>query len=120
MLCVELDFFVLTRREDGMTLIRPGMAANHFFASAKQVFYVSGAGDTVIATFAASLAGGLSLSDAMLLANTSAGVFVGKVGTSPIVLQKLLDVMEDEETRETSGKISSLSLILRRAEKWRR
>ena len=72
---------LVTRAEDGMTLIEDGRV-RHFPAEAAQVYDVSGAGDTVVATLAAGLAAGLDLPLAVRLANVAAGVVVGKVGSA--------------------------------------
>jgi D-beta-D-heptose 7-phosphate kinase/D-beta-D-heptose 1-phosphate adenosyltransferase len=117
---LELDFLVLTRSEEGMTLLEPGKAPVDFPAIAKQVFDVSGAGDTVIATIAASLAGRLALPDAMFLANTAASVVVGKVGTAPILSKELLDVLQEEDILEQAGKVCELEVLLQRIDRWRR
>ena len=81
---------LITRGEEGMSLVERGR--NSFFhipALARQVFDVTGAGDTVIGTLAAGMGTGASLRDAALLANIAAGVVVGEVGTAPITLEKL-------------------------------
>lgn len=81
---------LITRGEEGMSLIERGRnAAFHIPALARQVFDVTGAGDTVIGAVAVGLAAGAPLRDAALLANIAAGVVVGEVGTSPITLEKL-------------------------------
>jgi D-beta-D-heptose 7-phosphate kinase/D-beta-D-heptose 1-phosphate adenosyltransferase len=116
---LELDFFVLTRSEEGITLIEPGKESSHFPVHAKQVFDVSGAGDTVIATIAACLAGRVSHSDAMILANTAASVVVGKVGTAPILSKELLDVLQEENILGQAGKVCELDVLLQRIDKWR-
>ena len=72
---------LVTRAEDGMSLIGEGEPL-HFPAEAADVFDVSGAGDTVVATLAAGMAAGLDLAIAVRLANIAAGVVVGKVGTA--------------------------------------
>ena len=72
---------LVTRSEDGMTLV-DDEGAHHFPAEAAEVFDVSGAGDTVVATLAAGLAAGLDTKVAVRLANIAAGVVVGKVGTA--------------------------------------
>ena len=72
---------LVTRAEDGMTLVDAD-GAQHFPAEAADVFDVSGAGDTVVATLAAGLAAGLELRVAARLANIAAGIVVGKVGTA--------------------------------------
>lgn len=83
-----LDALLLTRSEEGMTLFAP-QGATHEPAHAREVYDVSGAGDTVIATLAVMLASGLSLADAMRWANRAAGVVVGKLGTATCTLEEL-------------------------------
>lgn len=80
----DLGAILITRSENGMTLIREGVEPFHLATKAKEVFDVTGAGDTVIALLGASLAGGSSFEDACVLANTGAGVVVGKIGTSTV------------------------------------
>ncbi len=85
---LKLDTVLLTRSEDGMTLFgASGMV--HEPALAREVYDVSGAGDTVIATLAVMLASGLDLAAAMRLANRAAGVVVGKLGTATCTLAEL-------------------------------
>jgi len=78
-----LGHLLVTRSEKGMTLFGPGSAL-HVHTEAREVFDVSGAGDTVIGTLAAALAASLSLEQAVALANSAAGIVVGKAGTVPI------------------------------------
>jgi D-beta-D-heptose 7-phosphate kinase/D-beta-D-heptose 1-phosphate adenosyltransferase len=73
---------LVTRGEHGMTLFERGRAPLHVPTAAREVFDVTGAGDTVIATMALALAAGASLPEAAVLANAAAGVVVGKVGTA--------------------------------------
>ena len=75
---------LVTRGADGMTLYRGGRAVHHVPATAREVFDVTGAGDTVVATLALALAAGESLEDAMLLASAAAGISVSKRGTSTV------------------------------------
>lgn len=76
-----LAALLLTRSEEGMTLFSDD-GESHEPAQAREVFDVSGAGDTVIATLAVMLASGLSLPAAMKVANRAAGIVVGKLGTA--------------------------------------
>ncbi|WP_434356955.1 bifunctional D-glycero-beta-D-manno-heptose-7-phosphate kinase/D-glycero-beta-D-manno-heptose 1-phosphate adenylyltransferase HldE [Parasalinivibrio latis] len=80
----ELDALLVTRSENGMSLIRPGQEPLHLPTLAKEVYDVTGAGDTVISVLAASLAAGSSMDIACALANAAAGVVVGKLGTSTL------------------------------------
>jgi rfaE bifunctional protein kinase chain/domain len=83
-----LQGLLVTRSEEGMTLYRES-GKLHFPTRAKEVFDVSGAGDTVIAVFGALVAGGFSLEEASSLANKAAGVVVGKVGTATVTFDEL-------------------------------
>jgi rfaE bifunctional protein kinase chain/domain len=78
---LKLEALLLTRGEDGMTLFRAGRAVN-VRAEAREVYDVTGAGDTVIATLAVMLAAGASLESAVRTANRAAGIVVGKLGTA--------------------------------------
>jgi rfaE bifunctional protein kinase chain/domain len=76
-----LEALLVTRGEEGMTLFRPGRRV-HIDTEAREVFDVSGAGDTVIASLAVMLAAGASLEAAVKTANRAAGIVVGKFGTA--------------------------------------
>ncbi len=83
-----IEALLLTRSEEGMTLFT-AEKETHESAMAREVYDVSGAGDTVIATLAVMLASGLSMADAMRWANRAAGVVVGKLGTATCTLEEL-------------------------------
>lgn len=85
---LALDAVLLTRSEEGMTLFAADETI-HEPAQAREVYDVSGAGDTVIATLAVMLAAGRPLPEAMRLANRAAGVVVGKLGTATCSLEEL-------------------------------
>jgi len=85
---LELDALLVTRSEEGMTLFHDKGVA-HEPALAREVYDVSGAGDTVIATLAVMLGSGLALSDGLSLANRAAGIVVGKLGTAVATLDEL-------------------------------
>lgn len=85
---LKLEALLLTRSEEGMTLFDAQGELN-VSAQAREVFDVTGAGDTVIATLAALVAAGLSLREAMPLANKAGGVVVGKFGTATVSYQEL-------------------------------
>ncbi|TNF35630.1 MAG: bifunctional D-glycero-beta-D-manno-heptose-7-phosphate kinase/D-glycero-beta-D-manno-heptose 1-phosphate adenylyltransferase HldE [Gammaproteobacteria bacterium] len=86
---LSLQALLVTRGEHGMTLIRPGQPELHLPARAREVFDVTGAGDTVIAVLAAALAAGEDLPNAVGLANTAAGIVVGKLGTATVSAPEL-------------------------------
>jgi rfaE bifunctional protein kinase chain/domain len=85
-----LGALLLTRSEEGMTLFSPGRAV-HMAAQAREVFDVSGAGDTVIATLGVMLGGGIALVDAVAAANRAGGIVVGKLGTAVVTPEELFD-----------------------------
>lgn len=90
---------VVTRSEKGMTLVGEKRTVIHCPASALEVFDVSGAGDTAAATLLAAAAGGLSLAEAIYMANRAAGIVVGKVGTYPVHRDELLkDLLAEERS----------------------
>lgn len=107
---LELDALLITRSEKGMTLIRSAEPAVHLPTRAREVFDVTGAGDTVIATLAASVASGLSLVDATKLANLAASVVVGKVGTATVTVHELRTAMRQLSDVE-QGIVSEERLI---------
>jgi D-glycero-beta-D-manno-heptose-7-phosphate kinase len=85
---LDLGALLLTRSEEGMTLFTAD-GSFHVPAQAREVFDVSGAGDTVIATLACAVGSGMSLPDSVTLANKAGGVVVGKLGTAVILPEEL-------------------------------
>lgn len=81
---IELKALLVTRSEKGMTLLHPEQPPFHLPTEAKEVFDVTGAGDTVISVLATALADGRSFEEACYLANVAAGIVVGKLGTSTV------------------------------------
>lgn len=84
---------VVTEGKDGMTLLRPEAPEEHFPSFAREVYDVTGAGDTALATLAVALAAGAALGDAVWLANLAAGLAVGESGTVAISREKLAKAM---------------------------
>lgn len=87
---LELSALLITRSENGMTLLRKDQQELHLPTQAKEVFDVTGAGDTVIATLALAIAANTSFSQASALANIAASVVVAKIGTSTVSEAELL------------------------------
>jgi D-glycero-beta-D-manno-heptose-7-phosphate kinase len=83
-----LDALLLTRSDEGMSLYTADQVL-HMRAAAREVFDVSGAGDTVIATMAAMLGAGMTLGDAVQTANRAGGIVVGKLGTATVTREEL-------------------------------
>jgi rfaE bifunctional protein kinase chain/domain len=91
---LRIGALLITRSEEGMTLYRPGRRL-HVAAQAREVYDVSGAGDTVIATLGVMLARGADLEDAVRLANRAAGIVVGKFGTAVVRPEELFAASVD-------------------------
>ncbi|RJG23904.1 D-glycero-beta-D-manno-heptose-7-phosphate kinase [Massilia cavernae] len=85
---LRLDALLLTRSEEGMSLYTANEVL-HVHADAREVFDVSGAGDTVIATMAAMLGAGMTMADAIMTANRAGGIVVGKLGTATVTREEL-------------------------------
>jgi D-beta-D-heptose 7-phosphate kinase/D-beta-D-heptose 1-phosphate adenosyltransferase len=115
---LDLQFFVVTRGDEGISLIDDH--AHLLPATAKQVFDVSGAGDTVIATLAAGLMHDLSPLESLQLANIAAGVVVGKVGTVPITRDDLIEALTSEQSSEQAHKVCDLAQLQQKVESWRK
>ncbi len=100
----NLECLLLTRGSKGMCVADSDTPPLFIPTKAREVFDVSGAGDTVIATFAAGMSAGLSFRKAAELANTAAGVVVGKVGTQPVTSTELeLAIKSGNETPKITG-----------------
>jgi len=108
-----------TRSADGMTLVSKDRAPLHFKAEAREVFDVSGAGDTVVATLALALAGGADLSDAASLANTAAGIVVGKAGTATVSAAELARALHHQDLGHAEAKLSDLDRAIAKVALWR-
>ena len=113
-LCAELglEALLVTRSEQGMTLLVPGYEPLHLPTEAREVYDVTGAGDTVIATFGAALAAGHDFAHAARVSNLAAGIVVGKLGTataSPAELQRAIR----REHEEDSGVLTEEELLER-------
>ncbi len=107
---LNIGALLVTRSEKGMTLFRPNQDEFHLPAITKEVADVTGAGDTVIATIAASLAAGADLETAVTLSNLAASVVVGKVGTTAITAPEL--ELEFHKYHQSSGTLSNEQLAL--------
>lgn len=93
----EVENLLITLGKDGMALFRGDEAPIHIPTHAREVFDVSGAGDTVMATFMVAMRAGASLNEAMQISNEAAGIVVGKVGTCPVPLDELTKKIAQKE-----------------------
>ncbi|MBF0382143.1 MAG: D-glycero-beta-D-manno-heptose-7-phosphate kinase [Magnetococcales bacterium] len=117
---LNLDFLTVTLSEQGIALLDTNSGPKRIPAVTREVYDVSGAGDTVVSTFAAGLAVGLDKMDALHLANLAAGVVVGKVGTTPINQLDLIAALSSEEAMGQSAKICTLQSALTQIEGWKK
>lgn len=109
----EIDSVLVTRGGDGMTLV-DGENVHHLAAEAREVFDVSGAGDTVVAAVAAALAAGLDTGAAAGLANVAAGIVVAKSGTAVASADEIVDALRADELKSVE-----LPVALDRLSTWR-
>ncbi len=114
----DLGAVLVTRSQDGMTLVTSGGSVTHLPAEAREVYDVSGAGDTVVATIATAIAAGAPLLDAAALANVAAGIVVGKVGTAAAYANDLNAALHHQGISDAESKILSLDQALDRAQRW--
>ncbi|MCC6302065.1 MAG: bifunctional D-glycero-beta-D-manno-heptose-7-phosphate kinase/D-glycero-beta-D-manno-heptose 1-phosphate adenylyltransferase HldE [Gammaproteobacteria bacterium] len=112
-----LEALLITRSKRGMTLLRQGLPPLHLPARAREVYDVTGAGDTAIAVLAAAHAVGADLAEATALANVAAGVVVGKLGTASVSLQELDRALHDYDKIESG--VTDEDELLRRIERAR-
>lgn len=108
----DIEALLITRSEHGMTLLRDhSFAPLHLPARAREVYDVTGAGDTVIAVLAASLAAGEPLDKAALLANLAAGLVVEKLGAVTISADQLRRALQPQQQGIQRGVLSEADLI---------
>jgi len=105
---------------DGVCLVVKDEPAQHFSATAREVYDVSGAGDTVVATMALAMAGGLSLADSAALSNIAGSTVVGKIGTATVTREDLAREMMYDQCRVSEEKVLSPAAAAELAERWRK
>lgn len=98
---LKLEALLLTRSEKGMTLFFKNGEHHHFNTKAQEVYDVTGAGDTVIATLTTALASGINLEQAVMLANTAAGIAVGRMGAATVTPLELKLALENTGSKPT-------------------
>tara|TARA_Y100001935_G_scaffold255632_1_gene270249 strand:- start:27550 stop:28980 length:1431 start_codon:yes stop_codon:yes gene_type:complete len=97
---LELESLLITKGEQGMTLINSNRDVSHMPAQSREVFDVTGAGDTVIAVLAAGLAAEISFNLAVKYANIAAGIVVGKLGTATASIERIQNEFDIQEGSE--------------------
>lgn len=110
MAATGLQHLLITRSEEGMSLFSQGGEVVHIPTVAREVFDVSGAGDTVLATLAVGVASGLTMAESARLANIAAGIAVGKLGTSIVTPQEIIDTVSLAH-KDSHAKIKSLEVL---------
>ena len=115
----KIGSVLVTRSSDGMTL-EHGLKTNHFKAEAREVFDVSGAGDTVAAVMTCALSSKASLVDGAKIANIAAGIVVGKFGTASVSASEVIDYFDTNSQHEFKTKIITESDIPKLLQNWRR
>ncbi|MSO85362.1 MAG: D-glycero-beta-D-manno-heptose 1-phosphate adenylyltransferase [Rhodospirillales bacterium] len=114
-----LGAVLATLGPDGMILVRADGKHKHFRAEAREVFDVSGAGDTAVAVLAVLLATGAALADAVLIANVAAGIVVGKAGAAVVAGDELAHALHRQDLKDAEAKVLTLGQALARVRAWR-
>ena len=114
-----IEAMVATRGAAGLAVIERTGEKTFRQSVAREVFDVSGAGDTVVAILAAALAQGLGLVPAADLANAGAGIVVSKLGTSVVTADELIEAVRTSERSRSSEKLKSLGALLAQVESWK-
>ncbi len=113
------DTIVVTRGKDGMSVVRSVGAVSHIRTDAREVFDVTGAGDTAVAAMAVSLAGGADIDAASRLANVAAGIVVGKYGTATATVDEILSRLDGTGEAGHSESHYALETTLLLVSHWR-
>ena len=116
----NVEAILATRGSEGLSLIRAAGDITHLRAEAREVFDVSGAGDTVIAVLAAAVGAGAPLPEAAELANVAAGIVVGKVGTAVVHPQELTQALHHQKLSSAEAKVLPLESAIETVGRWRR
>jgi D-beta-D-heptose 7-phosphate kinase/D-beta-D-heptose 1-phosphate adenosyltransferase len=116
----QAESILVTRGSDGMLLVSRDGRTLELPALAREVFDVSGAGDTVAANLAAALSVGALVEDAVRVANFAAGIVVGKVGTAVVDRSEIIHEIEHQSALLASDKILRLAETKERRQMWRR
>ncbi len=118
----DLSGLLITQGGDGMTLVMKNQPAEHFPAHAQEVYDVTGAGDTVIATLATGLASGMNIQDSVFLSCKAAGIVVGRVGTASVSVDDLhnLEQSSSNKLSPIQQKIISRQFIAQTVERYKK
>jgi D-beta-D-heptose 7-phosphate kinase/D-beta-D-heptose 1-phosphate adenosyltransferase len=97
---IKTKYLIIKRGQKGMTVLDENQQPTHIPTIAKEVYDVTGAGDTVIATASLALLSGASIQEAAYLANTAAGIVVNKIGTAEVDPGELIRMVEESHSRK--------------------
>lgn len=114
-----VEAVLVTRSELGASFLRRDGAVAHLPTTAREVFDISGAGDTVVATLAVAIGVGIEAARAAELANVAAGIVVGKVGTAAVEMRELLDATRREERGSLLDKLGETEDVVSLARRWK-
>lgn len=115
----DIGAILVTRSDQGMTLVPRAGPATHFRERSSEVFDVSGAGDTALAVLGLSVAVGASLADAARLANKACGVVVSKVGTAVVYARELTEALRSADVEHAGQKVLPEVQLLDNVGRWR-
>ena len=115
----RIDCVLVTRGQSGMTLIEGEGDPVRLTAEGREVFDVSGAGDTVVAMLGAALGAGVPLVDSAQLANTAAGIVVGKVGTAVASAAEIYGALHTQDLLSGETKVAGIGEAVGRVQRWR-
>ncbi|NVJ91318.1 MAG: D-glycero-beta-D-manno-heptose-7-phosphate kinase [Methylocystaceae bacterium] len=115
-----IENVLATRSQDGMTLVTKAGDVVHLPTQAREVFDVSGAGDTVVASLALALALKADLIDGAKLANLAAGIVVAKTGTASVFADELIDAIHHQDLNDVEAKILNRDSAKERVQHWQR
>ena len=115
---LQMQFMAVTLGEEGIAVLRPDSCL-HAPAVVRQVYDVSGAGDTVIAVLALAMACSVEIETAAQIANIAAGIVVSKVGTVPVQREELLGALAQEAPVSMEGKVLPLDRLRSQVAAWR-
>jgi D-beta-D-heptose 7-phosphate kinase/D-beta-D-heptose 1-phosphate adenosyltransferase len=115
----NVDAVLVTRSEQGLSLVRRDSVAVHFPTMAREVSDISGAGDTVVATLAVAMGVGMDPTRAAQLANLAGGIVVGKVGTAAVELRELSEAIRREQRGLLLDKLGETEDVIALAQRWR-
>jgi D-beta-D-heptose 7-phosphate kinase/D-beta-D-heptose 1-phosphate adenosyltransferase len=116
----ESEFILVTRGSEGMLVVPRDGAPFTFPALAREVFEVSGAGDTVASALAAALGSGAKIEEAVAIANIAAGIVVGKMGTAVVDRSEIVNEIEQQSALSASDKVLRAEEAGERARMWKR